>query len=110
MNRCRVARRVVSSRLPQNPWNFARFHSTSATKLFRRNASKGTIPGPGFGTLGGDGGGGPQYRDSVGGGMGVWLLARCLPECRVALALMTLRPLFSHFAWSTKGSSVREAR
>jgi hypothetical protein len=107
MNR-RIAHRVVSSRLPQNPWTLAAFLPTSATKLFRRLASKGTILGPGFWLLEG---GGQQGQDVSASdrGAGVWLRAWCRDARRVALALSTLPPLFLYCTLATKRKNSKEA-
>jgi hypothetical protein len=109
MNSRRVARRVVSCRLPQNPWTCTPFSPTSATKLFRRIASKGTILGPGPWLLDGDG----KRLEGVGGssgrGVGVWPRAWCRGARRVAFAPTRLPSLFPCFIWARKERSVKGA-
>jgi hypothetical protein len=108
MNPCRVACRVVFPPFPQNPCILPISLSTSATKLFRRSASKGTILGPSFWLL--SGGAGAQQSGAGNRGAGVWLLVWCQCACRVAFALATLSPLFPYFTWATKESSAKGAR
>ena len=107
MTPCRIAHRVVSSLLPQNPCTFPISLWTSATKLFRRSASKGIILGPHFWSVSGSFG--AQQREAGNGGVGVWLLARGC-ACRIVFALATSPSLSSRFIWATKENSVKGAR